>query len=283
MGSLAWLKDIASWRIGKTLYLSVPFTWMIPKAREMARLHKGPVVAGGPAVDLNPGSLPTGELPGDISPLQFHNPLATFTSRGCVNSCEFCAVPKIEGKLKELDFWPVKPVVCDNNLLACTQKHFDKVIDRLKALPWCDFNQGLDARRFKPNHARRLAELKAVQVRFSFDHIGLESVVADAFRLAQKNGLKDINCYVLIGFRDTPEEAEYKLKKVLEWGGLPNPMRYQPLDAMVFNSYIEPGWTEGQLKDMMRYYSRTNYLGWLPFGEYKKPALWGRRCEGPFA
>lgn len=52
-----WRKDVASWRMGKALYLSVPFTWLLPKARQQAQEHKGPVFAGGPAVDLMPDVL----------------------------------------------------------------------------------------------------------------------------------------------------------------------------------------------------------------------------------
>jgi len=47
-----WRKGIASWKVGKTLYLSVPFTWLMGEAESMAKAHKGKVVAGGPAVKL---------------------------------------------------------------------------------------------------------------------------------------------------------------------------------------------------------------------------------------
>lgn len=270
-----WRKSIASWHIGKTLYLSVPFTWLLPDALRMAKAHKGAVMAGGPAVDLRPDYLAgvtemPGECPGGIRPLAFHNPLATFTSRGCVNSCGFCAVPKIEGELRELNDWPVRPVVCDNNLLATSRAHFDRVIDRLKVLPYVDFNQGLDARRFNPHHARRLAELRGVKIRFAFDHIGLETQVVGAIQLAQSHGLKDIGCYCLIGFNDTPEDAIYRLDKIREWGALPNPMRYQPLGALEKNSYLGRAWTEAEIARITRYYSRLNWLGHIPFAEYKR-------------
>ena len=34
-----WRKDIASWKCGKTLYLSVPFTWLLPRAEQLAGAH----------------------------------------------------------------------------------------------------------------------------------------------------------------------------------------------------------------------------------------------------
>lgn len=269
-----WLKDIAQKQIGNSLYLSVPFTWLLPKALEIAKSHKGKVFAGGPAVKLMPDYLANVakcniELPGSLNPLEWHNPLATFTTRGCVNACGFCAVPKIEGEFVELKDFPVKPVVCDNNFLASSKAHFDRVIDRLKCLPYVDFNQGLDARLFTAYHAGRLAELKKVCIRFAFDDVNLEGVVADAFALAKQHGHKDFGCYVLIGFDDTPDEALYKLEKVRSWGILPNPMRYQPLDAIEKNSYVAPGWTEYELRRVMKYYSRLCYYEHVPFSEFR--------------
>jgi len=40
------------------------------------------------------------EAPVDV--LRLHNPDATFTTRGCPRACPFCAVPRIEGKFREL-------------------------------------------------------------------------------------------------------------------------------------------------------------------------------------
>lgn len=239
----------------------------------MASEHKGPVYAGGPAVDLVPNYIPKAitDEPPPVLPLMFHNPLATFTTRGCVNNCKFCAVPKIEGELRELDNWCPAPVVCDNNLLAARRAHFDRVIDRLKMFRYVDFNQGLEAGKFTPHVARRMAELQGVKVRFAFDHIGFEAKVHDAVKLAQEHGLKDIGCYVLIGFKDTPEDARYRLELLRSWGVIPNPMRYQPLNATEKNTYVGKEWTGQELRRMMRYYSRLNHLGWMPYEDYNPP------------
>lgn len=88
------------------------------------------------------------------------NPLATKTTTGCVRKCKFCLVPKTEGKFQELDDWEDKPILIDNNLLASSRKHFDRVIDRLIKWGWADFNQGLDARLLTDYHAKRIAEIK---------------------------------------------------------------------------------------------------------------------------
>lgn len=270
-----WKKDIVSWKLDRKLYLSIPFTWCIPEANEIiknqTKVLKQPVYVGGPAVDLMPNAVGgiKGADPVTI-PLLAHNSLATFTTRGCVNKCKFCAVPKIEGELVELDDWRAAPIVCDNNLLAASKKHFNKVIDALKKIPYVDFSQGLDARLFNSEIASRLAELKHVKVRFAFDNINFENRVSDALNTAKKAGLKDFGVYVLIGFDDSPDEAKYKLEKVRKWGAYPYPMRYQPLDCLVKNSYVGENWTSSELKKMVRYYSRLIYLEHITYDDFSE-------------
>jgi len=267
-----WRKGIASWTCGNRLYLSVPFTWLLEEAQATADAHKGPVVCGGPAIKLmGPLSGAKAHDTADFDVLSMHNPCATFTTRGCPNKCAFCAVPKIEGAFVELETWKHAPVLCDNNLLECSRSHFSKVIESLKPFPACDFNQGLDARRFTQWHAETIAHLRHPKVRFAFDHANEESVVANAVETARKAGLRDFGIYVLFGFKDTLEDALYRLEKVREWGILPNAMRYQPLDAMKKNAYVEAGWEERDLQRVHRYYNKLNWLGHIPFDEYDIP------------
>lgn len=42
-----WHKGIAKWEVGDTLYLSVPFTWLIDEANDIASQYKGTVLMGG--------------------------------------------------------------------------------------------------------------------------------------------------------------------------------------------------------------------------------------------
>lgn len=266
-----WQKKVVSWKVGKTLYLSTPFSWMLREAESLAKLHKGPVEIGGPAAVINRKEIKWAEVKEscDYDVLSMHNPLATFTTRGCIRSCKFCAVPKIEGEFRELKDWKPNPVVCDNNFLAASDKHIKRSIDKLKVFPYVDFNQGLDARIFTDFHAEQLARLKGVKVRFALDHSRSIDSVQRAVERARKAGLKDFGIYVLIGFKDTPEDALDRLEAVRSWGVLPNPMRYQPLDAIARNSYVGSHWTELELRRMMRYYSRLIYLGHVPFSEYQ--------------
>jgi hypothetical protein len=257
-----WNKGIASWQCGKTLYISVPFTWLMDEANKMAELHKGPVLIGGPGT-----MQPNQECPG-FEPILFHNPSATFTTRGCPNGCKFCAVPKLEGEFREIkDFRPA-PVICDNNFTAASRKHQERVVDRLKAFPMVDFNQGLESGRFTPEFADLLGHLKC-KVRFAFDHVNFESKVKTAIDLCRKRTTKDIGIYVLIGFNDTPEDARYRLELIRTWGIRPNAMRYQPLDAKRKNEYIASGWTELELMRIMDYYNKLRWFEHIPFDDFE--------------
>jgi len=238
---------------------------------------KGPTIAGGPAVKLvgAPWATTPGSCPFDT--LAMHNPCATFTTRGCPNKCEYCAVPKIEGKFVELDEWRPAPVVCDNNIMAASRKHFKRAIASMLSFPYCDFNQGLDARLFTCWHADQIARLRKCKVRLAFDHINIETKVADAIGIARAAGLKDFGVYVLIGFKDTPEDALYRLEKVRSWDILPNPMRYQPLDTKIKDSYLSEKWTEDEMYRIGRYYSKLIWLGHIPFSEYRGSKMRSKR------
>jgi len=269
-----WPKKTVHWTENNTAYLSVVFTWNLPEAYSRCvwyRQQGFQVRAGGPAVELMPNYLSSlADVGGHVDALCRHKPNATFTSRGCIRNCPFCAVPKIEGSLVELRNWEPKPIVCDNNWLACSLRHFDTVVDTLKHLANVDFNQGLDARLLKQHHIDRLRELHLHCVRFAWDNIHLESTVMNAIDRLLAAGLpkSKIRVYVLVGFDDTPDDALYRCQTLKDRGILPNPQRYNPLDTLRKDSHVAPNWTARQLTDFIRYWSRQNWLKKIPFEEY---------------
>jgi len=209
------------------------------------------------------------EIGGEVDALKHHNPDATFTSRGCIRKCGFCAVPKIEGDFRELDRWEMKPIICDNNFLASSKRHFDRVIDSMKHLSAIDF-QGIDARLLTDHHANRFAELDCL-LHLGWDDIRLEKAVVEAIAKLRRAGLPQprIRVYVLMGYDDTPEQARYRLESLKAMGIWPNPQRYNPLDAMKRDSYVAATWTERELKRYMRYWARQRWFEHIPFDEYR--------------
>lgn len=295
-----WPKNPVTWMRGTTLCVSVVFTWQVEDAfvlgRDYHRATGGDVEIGGPAIELvrrpresvwNPrrGWLRFPKVPKDddgvVDVLGLMNPDATFTTRGCPNKCVFCSVPRIEGPFRELERWRPAPIVCDNNLLACSRRHFERVLVSLERFDRVDFNQGLDCRRLTSWHVGLLGQLRnkgiKVKVRFAFDRANVKVRLFGAIDRVLGVGIprQDIGVYVLVGFRDTPEAAVERLETVRELGIRPNPMRYQPLTTGKKNSYVHKagGWTERKLRDVMRYYSNLRYFGSIPFSEYRNTTI----------
>jgi len=295
----AWPKGPTEWVEGRTLYVSVPFTWNLPAVR--ARLCQRDfrwewARVGGPAVDLMPDylrDLPQVDVGGQIEGvLQRVNPRATRTTTGCVCTCEFCGVGRglIEpGGLVELADWPDLPILCDNNLLAAGVDHFDRVIDRLILHGQIDFNQGLDARFLTPYHAGRIAEIPRAMVRLAADapHGRPDEVWTRALELLLDAGIPQsrIRSYCLIGYGAGPAEAWARCRAVEAAGVKALPMWFHRLDALKHNIVTREqralGWTDLDRKAIMQWFyqhrtSRGRYRRRVPL---TPPARAGMRGE----
>lgn len=253
--------------------ISFVFTWQYQLALQMAH-DIGTDIIGGPGAKMLGTNFPSSS---DI--LKYHNSLATFTTRGCPNRCSFCAVPKLEGGFVELNNWRPAPIICDNNILASSMKHFIRVIDSVIQFGWIDFNQGLDCSLLKSEHLEHIARVRKPMIRFAFDNTKYESTFFDAITLTKSYGFKDIRSYVLIGYRDTPSDALYRLNFCKDLGVWPNPMRYQPIDTLEKNSYVEKGWTDYELKRMMKYWANLRITNKIPYSEFE-PNLCNRKNRG---
>jgi len=185
-----------------------------------------------------------------------------FSSRGCLRSCTFCAVPRIEGQLnsekssiKHL-IWPGhrKVILFDNNFLA--NPGWESVLREIEELDLrVDFNQGLDARLISDQVAKRLSCVKIDRfVRLSYDHISTGPHVRKAINLLKANGIdgRNILVYALYNFTDNPQDLFIRIKNTLSWGAVSYPMRYQPTNTLSKNTYIAPKWDAIRLNAVQR-------------------------------
>lgn len=275
-----WPKKPTQWIENRVLKISIPFTWNLPQVKNkiMQRTFWWDYVeVGGPAVELMPGCfddldfvVERKDCPGILQKI---NPSATRTTIGCMRRCSFCGIGigKIEGQFKELDDWPDLPVLCDNNLLAASRPHFDKVIERLKIHGVCDFNQGLDFRLLTDCHAKRMAEIKNPCVRLALDHMDLRRQWREAFERLRDAGIAKwkISSYCLIGYNSSPDEAWARCEWIESFGIKAYPMWFHPLDTLQFNGITSQqsklGWTNRERKHIMGYFyqhrlgKRTSY------------------------
>jgi len=261
-----WPKGPRYWQDGDVLYVSIPFTWDLD-AVWLKLYHRDffweRAVVGGPAVELIPDRFEDLEhvtvghsMPGV---LQRVNPLATRTTIGCPNKCQFCAVPKIDGCFQELDEWPDLPLICDNNLLAASDGHIDRVFDRLEKHDGVDFNQGLDYKRLTEHHAERLLRLNRPKIRLACDSKEELLPWLQAVRRLIAAGIPKswIHTYALIGWNNDPGEdwtrCEFISKNCRVY-----PMWFHPLDARVHNGITDKqaalGWSGAARRGIMGYY-----------------------------
>jgi hypothetical protein len=180
-----------------------------------------------------------------------------FSSRGCVRSCTFCAVPRIEGGLnaekhsiKDL-IWPEhrRVILFDNNFLASSG--WEEVLDEINELDLrIDFNQGLDARLISQKVAKKISRLKIDRfVRLSYDYLGMGPYVEKAIKLLKSEGIdgRNILVYALYNFTDNPQDLFNRIKNTLSWGAVSYPMRYQPINALTKNIYVSSSWDLNRL------------------------------------
>ena len=202
--------------------VSVTFTWDIPEAERLYKAWKvyySDVEMGGPAL---------GDRGGKFSPGLFVEPGRVVTSRGCIRSCAHCFVPEREGTIRELeikDGWDV----FDNNLLACSREHVEKVFNMLsKQKKGAVLSGGLDVRLFNSWHVELLRKIRISDIFFAYDQPGIEEELKRVVDLISWIPEWKRRCYVLIGYPgDSLSAAEERLRWTYKNGLLPFPMVYR--------------------------------------------------------
>lgn len=137
----------------------------------------------------------------------------TITSRGCPNNCSFCFAHKREGKIRELPITEGN-IIQDNNILACSNKHWRLVIDMLKKQKAVSFKGGLEKYRITPKIVEDLRGLRIRELWLACDQASSIKPLEKAVELLSKAGFtrNHLYCYVLIG--DNARENIHRLKYV---------------------------------------------------------------------
>ena len=174
-----------------------------------------------------------------------------FASRGCVMTCAWCAVPKIEPKFQP--YFDIRTVInslrqefgdksqlklMDNNIMASPT--LGKTVDDLLELGYgkgsmantkpkkercIDFNQGMDATFFTEDKVKLIAQLNIKPARIAFDRAIERKVYIRAIELANKYGLLEFSNYLLYNWKDTPRDLFDRIMINIE---LNEKMRAQP-------------------------------------------------------
>lgn len=201
-----------------------------------------------------------------------------FLTRGCINKCPWCIVPKKEGFVKpyrdieEIANGNRDIILMDNNILASDYGIMQ--LDKIAELGYnVDFNQGLDARLITDDIAKVLAKVKWIKyIRLACDQRGQIPHILKAHDLLSKNGYnKEIFCYFLINDWDDVNERLTSLRQYSWFSPYGQPYR----DFNDKNKLI-PQWQ----KDMARWMNKKWLYKSCDFKDFEPRK--GFKCEEYF-
>jgi len=277
----AWVGGLAEWHDGDICYLSVAFTWKLDEAYAravFARACGKRVIAGGPALFLNQMKhelVDVAEIGKDFpDAVRHHNPDATIASRGCPVGCGFCIVPAMEGlEFTLLPEFPVRPILCDNNLSALPPEYQDYIIERYNAegVILRDANSGFEPITFTSDVYERwrpLVNAGRGPWRFAFDEMKEQRDVARVMRMLTDEPQKRKRVYVLVGNEPFAECME-RIRAVIAAGCEPHVQPVMKLNALTRDPWVRHDWTAQKLRDVARW---ANGFVWkrAPFEDYDR-------------
>jgi hypothetical protein len=192
---------------------------------------------------------------GEFEPGRYLKPGYVITSRGCPNRCWFCDVWKREGNVRELEVtegWNV----LDDNLLACSADHIQRVFAMLKGRQRrAEFTGGLEAARLTDWHVALLEDLHPKQAFFAYDTPSDYEPLVEAgkkLRAIRDNRSHWLRAYVLVGYPgDGFDKAEGRLKQTANAGFMPMAMLYRG----------EDGKTQAEWRRFQREWARPHIVG----------------------
>lgn len=273
-----WSGGYAEWIDGEDACISVAFTWLLGRAFERAcwyRQEGRRVRVGGPALFLKSMKHEVEDVAecGGVfhDAIARHNPDATIASRGCPVGCHFCIVPQMEGTtFTLLPTFPVRPILCDNNLSALPDDYQDYIVSRYRetGVPLLDANSGFEPRTFTTDVYERWRAINKGPWRFAFDDQKEAVEVEQVCVMLKNEPQKRKRVYVLIG-NEPFAECMDRIERVIAWGCEPHVQPYISLNALERRPTPRYDWTERKLSDVARW---ANGFVWkkAPFSEYDR-------------
>jgi len=234
------------------------------------------------------------------------NKIVLYASRGCVNKCGYCAVPKLEGDMKSFasiqkyliaakEELPqaTSVVLYDNNFTE--HKYFDDIVSELRDFDLPVDIHGLHVESFTQHQADQFATLKwgsqgdkgTAYLRFSFDKMKYEPYIDRAMGYVKEADIKAaFFCYMLFNYTDTPDgfwERIMTSQRIVDKHKRTLflfPQRYEPFMALKRNTYIGKHWDETLVRGVTRMY--TFLHGFIPLTTTRNVFKWIGRTKEEF-
>lgn len=274
-----WIRGVAHWREGETAFVSVAFTWRLPEARRVIEYYRAlgctTIKAGGPGVFTQRKYLADIAEVGGSYPdaIARHNPLATRASYGCPVGCWFCIVPKMDGKtFRLLPDFPVRPVLCDDNLSALPADYQRHIVSRYLAagVPLLDANSGFEPATFDDEVFARWRPILKGPWRFGYDETTEGAQVERVFKMLRDLPPRRKQVYTMIG-HEPFDVCMDRIRRVIALGGEPYAQPFIKLNALVKEPQIRHDWTPDLLRRVQRWVNRHLWRR-VPFDQYDAAA-----------
>lgn len=193
-----------------------------------------------------------------------------FASRGCRRNCEFCVVPKKEGKVHSVS--SIKKLITNpkgTNLMLLDNDFFgnphweDTAKELIKLGNKINISQGINVRSITDKQAQYLLKINYRDIHFNrksihlaWDNIKDENLVLRGLERLMSHGIlaSHITVYVLIGFNSTPNEDMYRVEKLRKLKVSPFVMPFDKSDPYQ--------------RDFTRYVNNKAVFKSIPFEEY---------------
>lgn len=241
----AWHKlkgDDVSWYTGieyfDKVYISKVFTYTLDEGRI---IQADEVIKGGSGYKLYNQWLPDEieHICPDYSLYPMYSEAYGFLTRGCVNKCSFCIVPRKEGTIREhadiTEFLDGRKsaILMDNNVLSSTWglQQLEKIISiKVKV----DFNQGVDCRIIAKDKsiAKLLSRIRWIRhLRMAYDSSSITEEVTTAIAYLKEAGIPAHRLFFYMLVKDGEiEDAEKRALYLDSLGCTPFAMSYRDLD-----------------------------------------------------
>lgn len=193
-----------------------------------------------------------------------------YITRGCIRNCEWCVVPKKEGKIRPYRKWQdlIRPdsdklVLMDNNILAC-QYGIEQLESLIGANVKIDLNQGMDARLVDDEIAEILSKINWIKyIRFSCDHISQIESIFKCCELLKKYKFATYKVFVYVLVRKDLEEADYRVQQLKQLKGI--------------NLYAQA--ERNELKGIIPNKQQLEFAQRYIYGRAYKKETWNKYCD----
>jgi len=190
-----------------------------------------------------------------------------FLTRGCINNCDYCIVPKKEGYIRgyaDIESFldgRKEAILMDNNVLACEHgiKQIEKII-KLKIK--VDFNQGLDSRIIVSNKklVNLLSKVKWIRyIRLACDNTNQIKNIDNTIKMFNKVGIKNYKFFIYVLLKEKKSGLEiinYLRKKKVK------------VFAQPYRDYKTNNEPNVDLKKIARWCNHTAIFNKIEFKDY---------------